>query len=98
MASAHDWGVGAVSFALYTIGSAVFLALHATFAMQLLPDPRHRGRDLGLLNLTNTLPALIGPVLTWELATPRNFTPAMLVLAALTVSGGVVMLAVREGR
>ena len=95
MAGAHDWGTGAVAFALYTTGSSVFLALHATFAMQVLPDPRHRGRDLGLLNLTNTLPALIGPLLAWALATPHDFAPVLLVLAALTFAGGATMLGVR---
>lgn len=98
MAGAHDWTVGATAFALYTIGSSVFLALHATFAMQVLPDPEHRGRDLGLFNLTNTLPALIGPPLAWGLATPRNFAPVMVVLAALTLGGGVAMLGVRGRR
>lgn len=98
MAGAHDWAAGAVAFALYTIGSSVFLALHATFAMQVLPDPRHRGRDLGLLNLTNTLPALIGPLLAWALVTPHDFAPVMLVLAALTFAGGAAMLGVQGGR
>jgi MFS family permease len=96
MAFAANWTAGAIAFGTYAIGSAVFLALHATFAMQLLPNPRHRGRDLGLFNLTNTLPALIGPALTWELATPGNFAPVMIVLAALTFIGGLAMLAVRD--
>lgn len=75
MALAHDWDGGAIGFGLYTIGSSVFLALHSAFAMQLLPHPQHRGRDLGLLNLSNTLPALVGPLLAWALATPRSFAP-----------------------
>lgn len=98
MACAHDWAAGATGFALYTIGSSVFLALHSTFAMQLLPHPQHRGRDLGLLNLTNTLPALIGPLLAWALATPRNFAPLLVVLAALMLGGGAAMLGVRGRR
>ena len=94
MAIATDWTQSATGFVLYTAGSAVFLALHSGFAMQLLPDPRHRGRDLGLLNLANTLPALLGPALTWLLATPRDFGLLMLVLAAVTLGGGLAMLAV----
>ena len=95
MALAKSWTAGAIGFGGYAIGSAVFLALHSTFAMQLLPDPRHRGRDLGLFNLTNTMPALIGPLLTWALATPQNFAPVMLVLAILSFASGIAMLAVR---
>ncbi len=98
MAVARDWAAGAAAFALYAIGSSVFLALHATFAMQLLPSAEHRGRDLGILNLTNTLPALVGPLLTWWLATPHDFGPAMATLGGLTLVGGSVMLLVRGRR
>jgi len=76
------------------VGSAVFLALHAGYVMQLLPNPRRHGRDLGLINLTNTLPALIGPMLAWLLATPSNFAGLMMILAALTLGGGIAILAI----
>nr|WP_299856272.1 MFS transporter [Sphingomonas bacterium] len=98
MAVAHDWTVGAIAFALYTIGYSVFLPLQAAFSMQLLPDPRHRGRDLGLLNLTNTLPSLLGPLLTWWLASPRDFAVVMAMLAVLVLCGGFAMLGVRGRR
>ena len=96
MAVARDASAGAWAFGAYAVGSAVFLALHAAYAMQLLPSAAHRGRDLGLLNLTNTLPALAGPLLAWTLATPRDFGPLMLVLAALTGGGGLLMMAVQR--
>jgi MFS family permease len=95
MAVADSWTGAATAFCVYGIGSAVFLALHSGFAMQLLPSARHRGRDLGLLNLTNTLPALLGPLLAWLLATPRDFDALMLALAALTLCGGMAILAAR---
>jgi len=98
MAVAHDWIIGALAFTLYTIGYAVFLPLQAAFSMQLLPDPRHRGRDLGLLNLTNTLPSLLGPLLTWWLASPRDFAMVMAMLAVLVLCGGLAMLGVRGRR
>lgn len=98
MAIAHDFTSGAVAFCIYTAGVSIFLALHASFARQLLPDPRHRGRDMGVLNLTNTLPRLLGPALIWTLATPRDFHVVMLVLAALTLCGGLIILAARGRR
>ena len=98
MALAEQWNTAVLAFGLYAVGSSVFLALHSAFAMQLLPDPQHRGRDLGLLNLTNTLPALLGPLLTWLLATPQDFDAVMLVLGGLTLCGGVVILAVQGRR
>lgn len=98
MAFARDWPAGALGFGAYAIGSQIFLTLHATFAMQLLPSPGHRGRDLGLLNLTNTLPTLVGLGLAWQLATPHDFGPLMLALAGLTLCGGAAVLAIRGRR
>lgn len=98
MAAAHSWTAGALGFACYTIGYSVFLPLQAAFSMQLLPNPRHRGRDLGLFNLTNTLPSLLGPLLTWWLASPRDFALVMAMLAVLVVCGGLAMLGVRGRR
>lgn len=98
MAAAQSWTVGAIGFACYTIGYSVFMPLQTAFSMQLLPDPRHRGRDLGLFNLTNTLPSLLGPLLTWWLASPRNFTVLMAMLAVLVLCGGLAMLGIRGRR
>jgi MFS family permease len=98
LAIARDWNMAAAAFTLYALGSAAFLSLHSGFAMQLLPDPRHRGRDLGLINLTNTLPALVGPLLTWALAKPHDFRAVMLVLAGLTLLGGLLVPAIRHRR
>lgn len=98
LAFARDWPLAAAAFTLYALGSAVFLSLHSGFAMQLLPDPRRRGRDLGIINLTNTLPALLGPLLTWALATPHDFGAVMLALAGLTLLGGLLVPAIRHRR
>jgi MFS family permease len=98
MGAAGSRVMGAIGFITYATGTEVFLALHAVFWMQLLPNAAQRGRDLGLLNFANTLPSLIGPGLAWLLATPGDFGQLMLPLAALTLSGGVIMLLVREPR
>lgn len=98
MVVAWDWVSGAIAYGVYALGSSVFLSLMAGFAMQLLPDPRHRGRDLGLINLANTLPILVGPALTWLLATPRDFSAALVAMAVLTLAGGATVLAVKGRR
>lgn len=96
MAAADGWWPAVLAFGVYAAGSTVFLSLHAGFALQLLPDPRHRGRDIGLYNLSNTLPALAAPALAWTLATPHDFSALLLVLAALSVAGAAIVLLIRE--
>lgn len=98
MALATTAAAGATGFIVYAIGSQTFLALHNAFFMQLLPRPQHRGRDLGVLNLANTLPAILGPLLAWAIATPDDFAPLMLLLAGLTFLGGAMTFAVRSLR
>lgn len=98
MTLAADWNAATIAFALYSVGWTVFLSLNSGFSMQLLPDPRRRGRDLGLLNLTNTLPQLLGPLMTWLLVTPHDFDPALIALAVLTAGGAFAILGVRGRR
>lgn len=45
-----------------------------------------------------TATVIAGPALTWALATPRDFSPVMLMLAGLTLLGGLLVLAIRHRR
>lgn len=96
MAMAGTLAAGAAGFLLYTLGAQAFLLLHGAFQIELLPGPRWPGRDLGLLNLANTLPAILAPLLAWWLATPQDFARPLLLLAGLTLLGGLMMAGVRS--
>lgn len=96
MAFAQGWGVAAIGHALAMSGLSVFLAVHSAMAMQLLPSPEHRGRDLGVLNLTNTLPAMVAPLLALALAPEKTgYMVWLLILAGGTLAGGAVALCIR---
>lgn len=45
------------TYAVFGAAAAVFLALHTSQTLRVLPDPQHGGRDLGYFNLTNTIPS-----------------------------------------
>ena len=96
MAVFPKWGPAAAGYVMFACGSSVFLALLSAYAMQLLPAPDHRGRDLGILNLANTAPAILGPSLTFAMVTAYGFGPLMLMLAGLTAVAGGLMLLVRD--
>lgn len=96
MAFARSWGVAAIGHAMAMSGLSVFLAVHSAMAMQLLPNPEHRGRDLGVLNLTNTLPAMVAPLLALALAPEKTgYMIWLLILAGGTLAGGAVALCIR---
>lgn len=82
-------------YALFSCATAIFLSMHNAYAMQLLPSPSRRGRDLGVLNLTNTLPAFIAPALAMWLVPGRGFGLLLTVLAGSLVVAAICVLLVR---
>ncbi len=84
MALAANLDQALVGYVFFGIASMVFLSLHSGQTLRVLPRPQNRGRDLGLFNLTNTVPSLIIPWLTLALVPVFGFDALFLVLAALS--------------
>ena len=71
----------------------VFLSLHSGQTLLVLPSASHRGRDLGLFNLTNTVPSLIMPWLTVMVVPERGFPALFGMLAVLAfASSGMLFM------
>lgn len=70
-------------YVVFGLASSIFLALHSSQTLRVLPRPHTRGRDLGIFNLTNTVPSLIMPWLTLALVPTYGFGSLFLLLAAL---------------
>lgn len=96
LAAGDGAALAAFGYALFACASAVFLALQTGYAMQLLPSPAHRGRDLGLLNLANTIPAMIAPVLAIWLVPDHGFGSLFAILAGVTLLGGICIHFIRH--
>ncbi len=92
MSIAHNLAVGIAGYVVFGLASSVFIALHTSQTLRILPRPRTRGRDLGLFNLTNTVPSLIMPWLTLALVPAFGFDALFLVLAGLAVLACVLLL------
>jgi MFS family permease len=81
MVLARGFAQGMAAYALFLFGSNSFLALHSAYVMQELRDPRRIGRDLGIFNLTNTLPSLLVPLLAAWVITTVGYSGLMTGLA-----------------
>ena len=92
MALAGDAGMAKASYLIFGIATTVFLSLHSGQTLRILPRSDRRGRDLGVFNLTNTVPSLIMPWLTISLVPGFGFETLFLLLAALA-AGAVLLLA-----
>lgn len=96
MATATQAVGSAVGYVIFMCALSTFLSLHGGYAMQLLPSARHRGRDLGILNLTNTIPAVIAPVLAVWLVPGRGFGSLLTLLAGFMLLAACCILLVRH--
>ena len=84
-----DWAIG--GYVLFGLATTVFLSLHSGQTLRVLPSPRHRGRDLGVFNLTNTVPSLIMPWLTLALVPSFGFTGLFALLALLAFTSATIL-------
>jgi len=83
MAAAPSVSIGIAGYLIFGVLAGVFLALHSSQTLRVLPRPGTRGRDLGIFNLTNTVPSLIMPWLVLAIIPSFGFGALFLLLAAL---------------
>ncbi len=97
MALARSTFAAIGAYAVFGIASTIFLAQHAAQTLRVLPRADRRGRDLGLFNLTNTLPSLIMPWFALTLVPYFGFSGLFVLLAALSVITGLLLAPLAEG-
>lgn len=94
LASGRDGAIA--GYILFGLSTSAFLALHSAHTLRVLPDSARRGRDLGLFNLTNTIPSLAMPALTLALVPGLGFDALFAVLALLALCATVLLLQMRR--
>lgn len=88
-AASLPWAIA--GYVLFGLAAAVFLALHSGQTLRVLPDPRHRGRDLGVFNLTNTVPGMVMPWLTVMLVPQFGYGALFVLFAALALASAALL-------
>ncbi len=94
MAVARTLDMAIAGYVLFAIAAAIFLALHSGQTLRVLPAPQHRGRDLGLFNLTNTVPGMVMPWLTVMLVPGFGYSALFVLFAALSLLSAMLLAAV----
>jgi len=92
MALSHSLTPAIASYALFGFSTSIFLALHSAQTLRTLPDSHRRGRDLGLFNLTNTMPSLVMPWFTLALVPSFGFSGLFLLFAGLALLAALLLL------
>ena len=84
MTLSGGWATAGLCYVVFASGVAVFQALNIGHAMLLLPAGAGPGRNLGVLNLANTLPQVVAPLLALSV-TANDFTTLFMLFALLTL-------------
>jgi MFS family permease len=87
--------------ALLGVGHGVYEGVNLALVTEVLPDRnRHAAKDLGLLNITNTLPQVIAPLAAPVILTASqgNFTLLFLVAGAVPIAGAALLSPLKSVR
>jgi MFS family permease len=82
-----SWPVAVVSAVILGLGYGVYLSVDQALITQVLPSTAGRAKDLGVLNIAATLPAVLGPAIAAPLVSTLGGYPTLF----LTVAGLVVL-------
>jgi len=81
------------------LGYGAYLAVDQALITQVLPRADDRARDLGVINIANSAPQVLGPVIAAPLVTSFGGYPALyLVTAVITLLGAAAIVPIRSVR
>jgi MFS family permease len=91
------WTGALIAAAVLGLGFGVYLSVDQALITQVLPSAEDRARDLGIINIANSAPQVLGPALAFPIVTYLGGYPALyLVVAAVTVLGSVLVTRIRS--
>ena len=91
------WTGAIVAAVILGLGFGVYLSVDQALITQVLPADTDRARDLGVINIANSAPQVLGPALAAPLVAHLGGYPALfLCAAAVTVLGSVLVTRIRN--
>jgi MFS family permease len=91
--------VAMAAAAILGIGYGWYLAVDQALITQVLPTAGDRARDLGVINIANSMPQVLAPVLCALFVTQLGGYPALyLATAVITLLGALAVLPIKSVR
>ncbi|MFJ5693080.1 MFS transporter [Arthrobacter sp. NPDC093125] len=97
LAFAPTWIGAIVGASVLGIGFGAYLAVDTALITQVLPHAVDRGKDLGVINIANSLPQVIAPVLAWPFISLWGGYVSLYVAAAVIGLLGAVFVVKIKG-
>jgi MFS family permease len=99
VAISQTWPAALAAAAVLGAGFGVYLAVDSALITQVLPAAADRGKDLGVINIANSAPQVLGPALAAPIVAHAGGYPALfLVSSVVTLVGAVLVLPIRSVR
>ncbi|MET8351770.1 MULTISPECIES: MFS transporter [unclassified Micromonospora] len=97
LAVAPVWPMAIVAALLLGAGYGVYLSVDAALITQVLPRATDRAKDLGVINIANSAPQVLGPALSAPLVVYLGGYPTLYaVTAAVTLVGSALVVKIRS--
>ncbi|MCW6009305.1 MFS transporter [Micromonospora sp. CPCC 205371] len=91
------WNTALVAAVLLGAGYGVYLAVDAALITQVLPVATDRAKDLGVINIANSAPQVLGPALSAPIVVYLGGYPTLYaVTAAVTLLGSALVVRIRS--
>lgn len=92
----ETWTGAIVCAALLGLGYGVYLSVDQALITQVLPTAEDRAKDLGIINIANSAPQVLGPALAAPIVTYLGGYPSLYVsVAVVTVLGSAFVTRIR---
>ncbi len=91
------WPGSMLAAGVLGLGFGVYLSVDFALMTEVLPAAGDRGKDLGVINIANSLPQVLAPVVAAPIVTHLGGYPVLYVLSALVgVAGSVLVYRIRS--
>lgn len=99
LAGWQTWPVAIAAAAILGGGYGVYVAVDAALITQVLPGAAARAKDLGVINIANSAPQVLGPAISAPIVVHLGGYPVLYAVTALvTLLGGVLVVKIRSIR
>jgi MFS family permease len=86
------WTAAIVGAVILGIGFGVYLSVDFALLTEVLPSARDRAKDLGVINIANSLPQVIAPAIAAPVVKVLGGYPVLYTLAAVVTLAGAVLV------
>lgn len=96
LAAWPTWTGAMIAAFVLGLGFGIYLSVDQALITQVLPTAQDRAKDLGIINIANSAPQVLGPALAAPIVTYLGgYSALYIVVAAVTILGSVLITRIR---